>query len=157
MKRNDFKIGDKVKIDWRGNKSHGKIGMIVKNYEYDKDLWIIKIPDFNGHFGLIEDGTKDKWHVHFSNLTKIKQTKKKGNSMKIELKKTEPKAKEITYPCFRKSTNGNELIVLFFGPKTGVVVDPGTSPFKSGNWSNTWGTFSETPLEGHSATFSSEP
>ena len=69
MTKTKFKIGDMVEIDWSGDKSHGKIGTIVKNC--DASGWTVKIPGFDGHSGDIEDGTKDKRYVSEQYLIKL--------------------------------------------------------------------------------------
>jgi hypothetical protein len=78
-------------------------------------------------------------------------------AIKIETKQTAKKPKEIVYPCFKKSNNGNELIVLFFEEAKGIVVDQGTAEQKVGYYFEIWIDFSEVPLENYSATISSEP
>jgi hypothetical protein len=153
----EFKVGDKVKINWPWHCAYGKIGTIVKKYH--DNIWVIKIPGFDGHAGSIFDGTEDKWNFLEENLIKL-PTEKKTKSMKIEVKQTKKteKPKEITYPCFRKSSNGNELIVLFFEETKGIVVDPGTQAYwKSGQYYDFWCDFFKAPLQNYSATISSQP
>jgi hypothetical protein len=67
-----FKIGDKVQIvgceflKKRLKNPEGKLeGMIV---EKCGTMWTVKIPDFDGHDGWIEDGTEDKWNFLGSEL-----------------------------------------------------------------------------------------
>jgi hypothetical protein len=156
MTKTKFKVGDKVKISWTGDNSHGKIGTIVKKYNLFG--WTVKIPGFDGHSGGIEDGTKDKWCVLEKHLTKLPPEKK---SMKIEVKQTKKteKPKEIVYPCFRKSSNGNDLIVLFFEETKGIVVDSGKSQdYHVEQFRENWlpNTFLE-PLQNYSAKISSNP
>ena len=150
MAKTKFKIGDRVKIKWPGNRSDGKIGSIVK--DCCDTIWTVKIPGFDGHSGGIEDGTTDKWYVSEENLIKLPAEKE---SMKIEVKQT---AKEIVYPCFKKSNNGNGLIVLFFKERKGIVVDQGLSHWEVGRYYKSWNmlVFSA-PLENYSATISSKP
>lgn len=89
-KKNDFKIGDEVKIDWPGYECNGKIGTIVKID--DDDRIAIKIPDFNGYDGGIPDGTTDKWYFHFSNLSLISRpSQSKLSETKSETIKEAPK------------------------------------------------------------------
>ena len=156
MAKTKFKIGDRVKIKWPGNRSDGKIGTIVK--DCCDTIWTVKIPNFKGHAGGIFDGTENKWSVSEEKLIKLPEETK---SMKIEVKqtkKTEKKSKETVYPCFKKSNNGNELIVLFFSEFKGLVVDPGTQTYWNvGRYFDRWGDFSKDPLENYSATISSNP
>jgi hypothetical protein len=158
MAKTKFKVGDRVKISWAGDKSNGKIGTIVK--KCNDTCWTIKIPGFAGHDGGIKDGTRDKWWANEFSLTKLPTEKK---SMKIEVKQTKKteKPNEIVYPCFKKSNTGNDLIVLFFSEECGIAVKvsksskyfPGFIPKR--RWIPS--TFFETPLENYSATISSIP
>jgi hypothetical protein len=128
MAKTKFKVGDRVKIKSPGDPTHGKVGTIVK--QYSNTIWTIKIPGFKGHDGNANyriPGNDDKWNLLESELRKLPEETK---SMKIEVKqtkKTEKKTKEIVYPCFRKSTVGSGLIVLFFKEGSGIVVDCGSS------------------------------
>ena len=158
MTKTKFKIGDRVKIKWPGDRSHGKIGTIVKYHGY---FWCtIKIPGFDGHDGDIKDGTKDKRYVSEKYLIKLSS---EMQSMKIEVKQTAKKTenlKKIVYPCFKKSNNGNGLVVLFFSETSGVVVDRGNSPsYHIEQFLETWtpSTFFKIPLENYSASISSNP
>jgi hypothetical protein len=70
----EFKIGDKVIIDWVDNYADGMIGTIVK--KFDDTLWTVKIPGFHGHDGDIFDGTYDKRFISELHLTKLPSEKK---------------------------------------------------------------------------------
>jgi hypothetical protein len=95
QKTSEFQVGDKVKISWNGNESDGKIGTIVR--KHDDVRWTIKIPGFDGHYGGIEDGTKDKWCISESNLTKLPV-----ETVKEEIKVSEPcQEKEIQMNKFK--------------------------------------------------------
>ena len=75
----EFKIGDKVRVreDSPNVLENFNEGTIVGKYEWKSHLgklgihWTVKIPEFVGHDGDIEDGTFDKWFFTGDELTKI--------------------------------------------------------------------------------------
>jgi ribosomal protein L21E len=143
-----FQIGDKVKINWTGDKSHGKIGTIVEKRSTD---WLVKIPGFKGHDGDIEDGTEDKWYVPEENLTKLPE-ETVTKFMKIEVKSTPKTSETVSYPCFKKGLD-HDSVVLFFNETSGITVEGNVGSFRETRNPKKYGK----PLENYSVTFSSIP
>lgn len=78
-------------------------------------------------------------------------------AVKIEVKQTEKKVKEVSYPAYKKNPKTGE-VVLFFKAGAGVVIEPGKAGRKVFEPREDWNVdaFSEV-LEGYSVTFTSQP
>jgi hypothetical protein len=78
-------------------------------------------------------------------------------AVKIEVKQTAKKTKEVSYPAYKKNLSSDE-VVLFFKSGTGVVIEPGKGGRKVFELRTDWNesAFSEV-LEGYSVTFTSQP
>lgn len=78
-------------------------------------------------------------------------------AVKIEVKQTAKKTKEVSYPAYKKNPKTDE-VVLFFKLHTGVVIETGKGGHKVFEPREDWNdsAFSEV-LEGYSVTFTSQP
>jgi hypothetical protein len=78
-------------------------------------------------------------------------------AVKIEVKQTAKKTKEVSYPAYKKNPKTDE-VVLFFKSGTGVVIETGKAGRKVFELATNWNesAFSEV-LEGYSVTFTSQP
>lgn len=67
----DFRIGDKVKINWPKDKSNNRVGVLVRQKETKS--WLVEIVGFDGHPG--DSNTTDNcWWVAPSYLILLKPT-----------------------------------------------------------------------------------